>query len=151
MQRVSWSYPEVVVLRSATGGPSRAPEAAADAVRVPALPPSSTLPAPAPGVDPARLDFDYGISGEAPFRPLAVFDDGRATWLRIPGHDLLPVLYGEDAEGERMVHYAVRGDWLIAARIAPSWVLRAGNAMVRIERHPGGPAHAQRPPPAFWR
>ena len=32
------------------------------------------------------LDFDFGISGKAPFRPTRVFTDGRKTWIDLPEH-----------------------------------------------------------------
>ncbi|MDE3009838.1 MAG: TrbG/VirB9 family P-type conjugative transfer protein [Pseudomonadota bacterium] len=158
MQRVSWSYPDIVALRAAVPG-----LLAHDAEQVPAPPlavtpgrlaqraPASVTHAAAPGMDPAQLDFDYRISGEAVFRPATVFDDGRTTWMRLPRGELMPALFGEDADGERMVHFAVRGDWLVAPRVAEAWVLRSGRAEVRVSRHAGGARQVQGPPPEFWR
>lgn len=160
MQRVSWSYPALVTLRAPL-----AAEQNHDALAVPAAAAAdhngSVVEAPpgaargswpaAPGLDPVALDFDYRIQGDAPFRPLAVFDDGRATWMRIPAGESLPVLFGEDPEGERLVQYAVRGDWLVAPRLSARWALRAGRSEVQLQRHPEGSRQSQRPPAAFWR
>lgn len=169
MQRVSWSYPALVTLRALPPA-----LAAHEAEPVPALPNASAAEAAsgpamarapagspgtrsglawpaAPGVDPVQLDFDYAIQGAAGFRPLAVFDDGHATWIRIPAGEALPVLYQDEAEGERLVHYAVRGDWLVAPRISGRWVLRLSQAEIRLQRHPAGSRRASAPPADFWR
>lgn len=45
---------------------------------------------PGPTVDIAKLNFDYRIEGDAPFKPTMVFDDGHFTWIKMPKHQDLP-------------------------------------------------------------
>jgi type IV secretion system protein VirB9 len=178
MQRVSWTYPDLVVLRAPAGpwphaaewvapsaaGSSAAPLSggqnsatasigersgiasgwAASADRAGGSPPApggasavAAHASVAQGVDPARLDFDYAISGEAAFRPLTIFDDGRSTWLRLRPRESLPALFLDGPEGLELVHYAVRGDWLVIPRLTPRLILKLGRSEVQIERHPG--------------
>src|SRR5690606_30947600 len=69
MASVSWTYPadELIALHAAASEKERQAPVAA-------------------GIDPARLDFRYRISGDkVPWRPLRVFDDGRQTFVEFAG------------------------------------------------------------------
>jgi type IV secretion system protein VirB9 len=83
-----------------------------------------------------RLNFAYALRGQAAFRPQQVFDDGRFTYVRLPPSlQEMPALFvlGETGEGE-LVNYVVRGDVLVAQRVADRFVLRLGRAEVTISR-----------------
>ena len=158
MQRVAWSYPDLVVLRAPAGSLPHAAErvaalaqaatgagygaggVAADTDRAGGIAPGIGATAGAgesraAGIDPARLDFDYRLSGDAPFRPLTVFDDGHSTWLRMPPRQTLPALFLVADGSPQLVHYVVRGDWLVVPRLAVRLILKLGRSEVQVQRH----------------
>ncbi len=158
MQRVTWSYPDLVVLRTPT---PPLPHGAQSLPVMPAASPAGGTPGEAgrgalpgnpvsavgpvtrrvtDGLDPAQLDFDYRVSGDAPFRPQVVFDDGRSTWLRVPPREALPALFQDSEDGAALLNYAVRGDWLVIPRILPRFILKLGRQEVQVQRHPGAVA-----------
>lgn len=153
MQRVAWSYPDLVVLRApltalpaagtvlpGSGTPGSAGGGVPGAGR--AVPADGTGPWPGPtGMDPSRLNYDYRLTGTASFRPLLVVDDGRSTWLRMPPRTSLPALYLRGEGGETLVNYAVQGDWLVLARVASHLLLRLGHDEVQILRHADARGH----------
>ena len=129
MAVVSWRYPEGEL--AALKG--RAP--------LPAPPPAAAAPGPAPDIP--RLNFGYRIEGEAPFRPLRVYDDGRRTVIEFPASvrrgEMPPlVLPGAKGEPARLVNYRVDGLRMIVDRLFDAAELRLGadrrQATVRIVR-----------------
>lgn len=114
MAQVSWTYPAdaLIALNAAASEQERREPVAA-------------------GIDPARLDFRYRISGDkVPWRPLRVFDDGRQTFVEfasgIASHDMPPIfLLNEGGEAE-LVNYRVRGRYLLVDRLFDRAVLRLG-------------------------
>lgn len=126
-QRVSWTHPALIVLG---GEASRDPS--------PAGPPAQPA-RERPSVDALRiekLNFDYRISGRAPFRPVQVLDDGRFTYLQMPaGLQEMPAVFvaGDAGEGE-LVNYLVRGRFVVVQRLADRLLLRLGRAQVVAER-----------------
>lgn len=105
-----------------------------------AAPAGATASAPAAevAVDANRVNFGWSIEGDAPFRPLIVFDDGRFTYIRMPAVQDLPALFAQDEGQLRIVDYAVRGDLLVVGRVSESFVLRLGQREVRVVRHASG-------------
>lgn len=94
------------------------------------------------GIDPARLDFSYRLSGDTPpWRPVQVFDDGAKTYLLFPetiAQNELPPLFllGEKNSAE-LVNYRVSGRYIIVDRLFAVAELRLGTTrqqIVRIER-----------------
>lgn len=94
------------------------------------------------GIDPAKLDFSYRLTGDTPpWRPVQVFDDGAKTYLLFPasiGQSELPPLFllGEKDKAE-LVNYRVSGRYIIVDRLFTVAELRLGTAkqqIVRIER-----------------
>ncbi|ALC11448.1 P-type conjugative transfer protein TrbG [Sphingopyxis sp. 113P3] len=114
MASVSWTYPadELIALHAAASEKERQEPVAA-------------------GIDPARLDFRYRISGDkVPWRPLRVFDDGRQTFVEFAGgiasHEMPPIfLLNEGGEAE-LVNYRVSGRYLVVDRLFDRAVLRLG-------------------------
>ena len=102
---------------------------------------SAALTNPMTGVDPSKLHFAYRISGNAPFRPNKIFDDGHFTWIRIPqGAWVMPALFivrkGAYPGAKRYVltNYGTKGDWIIVQRTFRTAVLRAGGETVTLHR-----------------
>lgn len=104
-----------------------------------AAPAAAVAPTDEIMVDAARVSFNWSIEGEARFRPISVFDDGRFTYIRMPVVQDLPALFAQDDGQMRIVDYAVRGDTLIVSRVSDSFVLRLGDQSVRVIRHGGRP------------
>jgi type IV secretion system protein VirB9 len=131
MSSVAWRYPEgeLVALR---GGPPPKP---------------SIEPPPLPKAEPAepdvsRLHFGYRLEGQAPFRPVRVFDDGRRTVIDFPPSlatgDMPPIfVIGRKGEPD-LVNYRVVGRRMIVDQLFDAAELRLGagrrQATVRIRR-----------------
>jgi len=127
MASVGWSYPqdELIAVRA------RIEAAAAVA--------STQVQA---GIDPAKLDFSYRLSGASPpWKPVQVFDDGAKTYLLFPetiAQSELPPLFliGERKKAE-LVNYRVSGRYMVVDRLFSVAELRLGSKrqqVVRIER-----------------
>jgi len=94
------------------------------------------------GIDPARLDFAYRLTGANPsWKPIQVFDDGAKTYLLFPetiAQSELPPLFliGEKNKAE-LVNYRVSGRYMVVDRLFSIAELRLGTKkqqIVRIER-----------------
>ncbi len=127
MASVGWSYPqdELIAVKARI---EAANQVAATQVQV--------------GIDPAKLDFSYRLSGDAsPWRPVQVFDDGAKTYVLFPeniAQSELPPLFllGEKGKAE-LVNYRVSGRYMIVDRLFSTAELRLGTSKqqtVRIER-----------------
>jgi type IV secretion system protein VirB9 len=130
MASVSWSYPqdELIAVRARI----EAAEAhAATQVQT--------------GIDPAKLDFAYRLSGaNPPWKPVQVFDDGDKTYILFPAaiaQSELPPLFliGEGNKAE-LVNYRVSGRYMVVDRLFSVAELRLGTKeqqIVRIARTRG--------------
>ena len=127
MASVGWSYPqdELIAVKARI---EAANQVAATQVQV--------------GIDPAKIDFSYRLSGDAPpWRPVQVFDDGAKTYVLFPANiaqsELPPLfLLGEKNKAE-LVNYRISGRYMIVDRLFSAAELRLGTAkqqIVRIER-----------------
>ena len=127
MASVGWSYPhdDLIAVR---GRAKAAAKVAATQVQT--------------GIDPAKLDFAYRLSGDKPpWRPVQVFDDGMKTYILFPatiaGSELPPLfLIGEKNKAE-LVNYRVSGRYMVVDRLFSVAELRLGTKkqrIVRIER-----------------
>ncbi|MGY4395304.1 P-type conjugative transfer protein TrbG [Sphingomonas sp. UYAg733] len=94
------------------------------------------------GIDPARLDFAYRLTGaNPPWKPVQVFDDGAKIYLLFPStiaQSELPPLFmiGEKNKAE-LVNYRVSGRYIVVDRLFSIAELRLGTRkqqIVRIER-----------------
>lgn len=94
------------------------------------------------GVDPAKLDFTYRLSGDTPpWRPVQVFDDGAKTYVLFPASiaqsELPPLFLLGEKNQAALVNYRVSGRYIIVDRLFMVAELRLGTAkqqIVRIER-----------------
>ena len=102
----------------------------------------------ASGIDLARLQFRYTITGDAtPWRPLRAFDDGAKVYIEFPrgiGQGEMPPLFVVGPSGDsQLVNYRVRGNYFIVDRLFAAAELRLGQdpqQVVRISRTDGKPA-----------
>lgn len=133
MASVGWSYPqdELIAVRVSVAAANML---AATQVQV--------------GIDPAKLDFAYRLTGDnPPWRPVQVFDDGAKTYLLFPAtiaqSELPPLFLLGDKNKAELVNYRVSGRYIIVDRLFAAAELRLGTGkqqIVRIERT-RGPDH----------
>jgi type IV secretion system protein TrbG len=123
MASVSWTYPasELLALKKQRSEADVASGAIADA-----------------GINIEQLKFRYRIEGDAPWRPLRVFDDGTKVYIQFPSglaQSEAPPLFlvGPDAK-PALVNYRVRGNTYIVDRLFAAAELRLGTAPQRIVR-----------------
>lgn len=82
------------------------------------------------------LNFNYEVEGDAPFKPLMVFDDGRFTWFKFPPVQDMPPLFAlnpstGDAELETFI--PCDGNFAVVQALLPGGaLLKLGKAEVRI-------------------
>lgn len=137
--RVAWAYADTALLDQTR--PPGDEVAAPAANRAPSRPVTGRE-SPVPGVDVEKLYFKYDIEGEAPFRPVQVFDDGSHTFIRLPD-DLqeLPALFmlTPDADETALVNYSVNAPYLVVQRTMEKFVLKLGKAKVEVLRQSSKP------------
>ncbi|MFJ1254389.1 TrbG/VirB9 family P-type conjugative transfer protein [Cupriavidus sp. CuC1] len=85
-------------------------------------------------VSPDKLNFDYGVSGSASFKPETVFDDGKAIWMRMPKAADWPVALVKDGSDYVVANFIRRGDFLVLQRLADEVALRSGDTEVTVQR-----------------
>ncbi len=131
-QRVTWRYGQTMLMDLKASEEAEVAVARKQAEKV-AEQQVATL---ASGVKPEDLRFDYEVTGDAPFRPTSVFDDGKFTWIRMPDKlNELPALFAA-LEGDQLaiVNYVVKADYILAQRLMDTGVLRLGKQEVRFSR-----------------
>ena len=135
-QRVNWVYASDMLMAVdgaddvAVGSP-----ATADKKPQAELPRRTSGPeAVIGGVQPEALRFSYEIVGDAPFRPLVVFDDGRFTYFKLASSlQELPALFAViDGNEYSLVNFEIKGDYLVAQRLLDKAILKLGKAEVRV-------------------
>jgi type IV secretion system protein VirB9 len=81
---------------------------------------------------PRRVHTHYTIKGDAEFRPLEVFDDGRFTWIDMGHPQVLPAVFIVDAEGSRLVNYLLHPPYFVVQRLMPRFLLKLGGTEVEV-------------------
>ena len=125
-QRVSFTYPQVEERRRAQK--RRVDEAIEreDArVRDIELTPTFSV---------ENLNWNYQIRGDAKFRPVAVFDDGHFTYLKMPVGEEWPAVFMGTRGEATMVKTARRGEYLVVQRLADQLLLKLDSAEIQIQR-----------------
>lgn len=138
-QRVTWIVEEGLI----EDLPAAPVVAAAQRVRIGPEANSET----APGLSVDRMNFDYAVEGDAPFRPTQVFDDGRHTFLRLPDAlETLPALFAESEGGDaQLLNYTLRNQYLVVQGTNPVLVLKLGKAEIRVKKGTRGSRWLARP------
>lgn len=92
-----------------------------------------------PPVDPAALNFAWGVKGKPTLLPQRVYDDGDSTFMSWPAGQPVPAILVKNESGvEGPVNYAVRDDVIVVEGVPAMIVLRLGKAMATLENR--GPA-----------
>lgn len=130
-QRVSFIYPQLMVLeKERQASAKRAQDA--ETARL-----QSQIASPK--LSPENLNFEYSIQGEATFKPVQVFDDGKFTWVRLPKTQEMPAFFlvNEDGSAE-LVNTHMRGDYVVVQRLCDKLLLKLGKKEITIERKKAG-------------
>ncbi|MBB5547421.1 hypothetical protein A8H39_00910 [Paraburkholderia fungorum] len=87
-----------------------------------------------PALDPTSYHYGYKIGGDAPFRPIDVFDDGTKTFFRLPGvQDIPAVFIPDDHKRLELIVTRVEGNFIIADRIGDHFVLKLDDQEVSVD------------------
>jgi len=127
-QRVSWSYPDILLFeRQKVVAEKKVAEDEKKRI-------DDTVVSR--GVSVESLNFEYTVSGDAQFKPVTVFDDGRFTWLRLRNVQEMPAVFllSDGAAGE-LVNYQVKDNYIVINRIIPGALLKLGKDEVRIKNN----------------
>lgn len=87
-------------------------------------------------------NFEYDIEGDADFRPLSVYDNGKFTRFVLSKNVMeLPALFSLNSEGEpEVVNYIVTGNALQVNRLMAGALLKLGDKEVRVYNRSMRPA-----------
>lgn len=81
-------------------------------------------------------NFDYAITGNSAFRPVAVWDNGRFTWIQFTStlQELPAVFAINPKNGLQIVNYTVsaNGTQILVNRLMPAFLLKLGDEEVRV-------------------
>ena len=123
MASVSWTYPasELLALKKQRAEIEAATTALTDT-----------------GINIEQLRFRYRIEGDAPWKPVRVFDDGAKVYIQFPSglaQSEAPPLFVIGPDGKpALVNYRVRGTTYIVDRLFAAAELRLGTTPQRIVR-----------------
>lgn len=147
-QRVSFQYPDLVVQEALEADRARLEQeiaqAGGDHQQASGRTPVSNLPPPYAGamdatasegrfIDPASLNFNYKIEGQGNFRPVTVYDDGKATFVKLPADADVPALFRIMRSDAQLIEYTLRpGNVLVTPRVLDAMLLKLGKEEVRI-------------------
>ncbi len=90
-----------------------------------------------------QINFEYEIVGDAPFKPLMVFDNGRSTWMKFPAVQDMPSLFALDPEtgnAEFETFIPCPSNFVVVQAMLPGGaLLKLGKSEVRIvnKKNPG--------------
>jgi len=85
-------------------------------------------------LDPTSFHYGYKLSGDAPFRPIDVFDDGKKTFFRFPRvQDIPAVFIPDDQKRLQLIVTRVDGNFIIADRVGDRFVLKLNDQEVSVE------------------
>lgn len=140
-QRVSWTYPDLIIFQQKAEEARKDAEAQAIAAlqaeeaKRKAIEISTTV-SRAPGNPVENLNFAYSYKSKSKpsFMPEQTFDDGKFTWIKIPAKSQeMPALFlvGNDGKYE-LVNYVRDGNFLKVNRLFREAVLKIGEEEVRI-------------------
>lgn len=88
-----------------------------------------------------KYSMNFGSSNNSKrIAPLAVFDDGRFTYLKFGGQNDFPAAYRKVDDEETMINSHVEGNWLVLHGVFEEMRLRVGKSVVGIynENFSGG-------------
>ena len=87
-------------------------------------------------VNPSELNTTYTITGDATFKPIAAYDDGKFMWLKFPDKlTELPAIFAKDSKGMYLVNYVPdSGNVVIVQQMADELILKIDNEQVSVRK-----------------
>jgi type IV secretion system protein TrbG len=130
-QRVNWRYSTLELMEFKR----REDKAHADEVAKATAAQAQSNQVLATGVRPDQLRFGFAITGDAPFRPETIFDDGKFTYVRLPATVReMPAVFAS-VDGEMIItNYVVKEPYIVVQRVVDAGVIKLGRQEVRFER-----------------
>ncbi len=123
MASVSWTYPNGALL-ALRGQSAQAKDAWSTTVET--------------GLDINALKFRYRLEGDAPWKPVRVFDDGAKVYIQFPAglkQGEAPPLFVIGGDGQpALVNYRVKGTTYVVDRLFAAAEMRLGTAPQQIVR-----------------
>lgn len=128
-QRVTWEYPTINMM--AEFDESESELASTDSKMN-----TSKADLLSPGTSIDSFNFEYEVKGDAPFKPLTVFDNGKFTWLRMPKSlQELPALFLITANNDsEFINYIVKGDYIEIQRLVDKVILKIDKQEIKISK-----------------
>lgn len=125
-QRVSWNYPEFLMVKNKTASVQENKPATQDA--------DTDLLDPSAKLD--NMNFDYDIKGrDTQFKPTQAWDDGKFVWLQMPRNSQeQPALFIKTEDGLALTNYTTKGRYLVIQQLFSEAVLKIGSEEVVIKR-----------------
>lgn len=87
-------------------------------------------------VNPSELKTNYTISGDARFKPLTVYDNGKFIWIKFPEKlTELPAIFAKDSQGLYLVNYVPDiENVVIVQQMADELILKIDKEEVSIRK-----------------
>ena len=124
-QRVSWDYPDILIFQQEQARQVKA-RVDAEETRL-----AATIVTPNVALD--KLNFDYTMDGEAEWKPMQVFDDGKFTWIRLSKAQEMPAIFLKPENGPaELLNYNMRGQFIVVQRIVPRILMKSGEKEIVI-------------------
>ena len=80
---------------------------------------------------PELFNFNYTMSGDDVISPIAVFDNGKFTYMKFK--DVMPAVFSVDSDGyEGIINFRIEGDYMVIEKVNPLFTLRNGFATVCV-------------------
>jgi len=88
----------------------------------------------ASGIAVETLNWNYVVSGKAAFKPDAVFDDGKFTYLKMPATAEWPAVFLGNRSEATIVKTARRGEYMVVQRLVDKLLLKIDDAEIHVEK-----------------
>jgi type IV secretion system protein VirB9 len=134
-QRVSWHTPKILLFKNnqAMTGYNNS----GNNTDLPAIPNSvsshniSSESVPVNAI--SNIHFGYHISGDAPFKPVEVFNNKIFTWIKLPNNNsVIPVFFIKRNGKYNITNYTVNGNYLVVHQVFKKGILEADGYKIRI-------------------
>lgn len=145
-QRVSFRYPNAFALveeaddraevAQLNGGAAPAPAGQLSGSSRPRAESAGPEVSPGPDdkfVDLAALNFTFDIVGDANFRPVTIYDNGKSTYIKLPDDGKVPALFAiVDGEPELLDYTFAGSGVLVVPSVIATGMLKLGAREVRF-------------------
>lgn len=84
----------------------------------------------------SKIHFGYKISGNAPFKPAEVFNNGTFTWIKLPSSTSIVPVFFIDRDGTYNIsNYSINGNYLVVHQLFKKGILVADGYKIHIKYH----------------